>query len=72
MFIGVYNVLYDGITTFDSNKFPKSISKSVLEARADGSLHLLIGWFSVLVVSHLICWPLAWSIRRLPGFDKVL
>ena len=31
-----------------------------------------VGWMLVLVACHLMVWPFAWTIRRLPGLRRVL
>ena len=67
-FVKIYNDMYGGVLEFDQY----ANSTNTLEGIGDGSLHLSIGWFCVFVLSHLICWPLAWWIRHLPGFNQVL
>jgi glucan biosynthesis protein C len=69
-FVEVYNHLYDKAIVFGDDDGP--ISTSQLEGPGEGSLHLFVGWLVVSVVSHLICWPLAWYLRRLPYLNQVL
>lgn len=50
---------------------PNNENWSVLVTVVAG-VFCFIGWLIVLTVSNLICWPLGWWIRRLPGFNQVL
>jgi hypothetical protein len=68
--IEVYTHLYDHAIVFDDDAGPMSTSH--LKGPREGSLQLFVGWLVVSIVSHLICWPLAWHLRRLPYLKQVL
>jgi len=37
-----------------------------------GNYLVYIGWFYTVILSLLIVWPLAWSIRKIPGMNKII
>jgi len=69
-FVRAYNAAYgEGTIQFEAGW---TVSDSELRGPGHGSLHLFVGWLVVLVVSQLLVWPLAYSVRSLPGFNAVL
>ncbi|CAB9517847.1 acyltransferase 3 [Seminavis robusta] len=69
-FLKIYNNLHqDNPLQFEDESV---VSKTQLQGPGDGSLHLLAGFLILSVVCNLVCWPLAWWIRQLPGFRRSL
>lgn len=50
--------------------FPQGQSSSATNLGNAGLL--LLGWVYTAVLGQLIVWPLAWGVKKLPGFNQIL
>lgn len=70
-YINGYNVIEFAVIEFTNDPYT-NYSESALLGPDNGSVHLCIGFIIVLVATHLICWPLAWILTKLPGLRNIL
>lgn len=57
---------------FDFDSSCCSVSDTPLVGPDNGGAVLCLGWLVVNILTHLIVWPLAWYVKKLPVLRDIL
>lgn len=69
----IYVLIYNKVNGYNVIEFDHNAhSSSELLGQNKGSLHLFAGFVFIFLMTNVICWPVAWALKKLPMFKGIL